>query len=149
MRCSKAKRYFDLANDQELNTKHRTALNVHIANCSRCQKWQTEASRLHTMLSETKQIEFPAWVHAQIMDKVHRLDNVRPSFIRRYKLGPATAALAVIISFWAGAQVGKTSYNNSITEVSETSTSFATADASDFGENSLLDSYYLNGGSNE
>jgi len=149
MRCSKAKCYLDLALDNELKAKQRTALNDHLNKCSGCRKWQLESVRLHNMLSAPPQSEFPAWVHAQIMDKVHRLDNARPSFARRYKLAPATATLAVIISFWAGAQVGIRNYNNTQSTTTETATSVATAVTSDFGENSLLDSYYYSGGNNE
>ncbi|GAB1468399.1 hypothetical protein MASR2M64_11230 [Candidatus Cloacimonadota bacterium] len=138
MRCNTAKRYIDLKLDGELNPRHLAKLTQHLASCAACQTWQADAEILHLMLAVAPTPEPPAWVHAQIMDKVHRLDTKRPSFSKRFQLATATAVVAVFFSFWAGAQVGvksfKTLDEQNIAPTLEVSTIY-------FGENTIVDSY--------
>ena len=149
MRCSKAQHYIDLSLDGELKARHQKHLRQHLATCKVCPAWQTQAVKLQHMLANAPQVEVPAWVHANIMDKVHRLDNQRPSLIRRLKLAPVAATLAISLSFWGGAKVGVASYNNSTKTVSGTSTSLLSSNTTYFGENSLVDSYYAAEETNE
>ena len=149
MRCSRAQRYIDLQLDGELNPRYQQSLTQHLAKCPVCRAWAAEAPKLQLMLSVPLQPEFPAWVHANIMDKVHRLDNKRPSVIQRFKLAPATAALAVIISFWAGAQVGIQSINYTAKTETSASSTLLSSNTITFGENSLIDSYETGGSTNE
>lgn len=149
MRCSKARHYISLNLDGELSANHKPKLSSHLGSCAACRNWQTEAEKLHNMLSTTPKVEFPAWVHAQIMDKVHRLDERRPGLIRRYKLAPATAMLSIMLSIWAGAAVGIRTFTPAETETADSYTTVATTDYTEFGENSLMDSYYVTGDTNE
>ncbi|MDD4309817.1 MAG: zf-HC2 domain-containing protein [Candidatus Cloacimonetes bacterium] len=149
MRCSKARSYIDIQLDGELNPHRRKVLNKHLEKCQDCNIWATKATDLQLMLSAQPQPEFPAWVHANIMDKVHRLDNQRPSLIRRLKLAPVTATLAISLSFWGGAKVGVASYNNSTKTVPSTNTTLLSSNTTYFGENSLVDSYYAAEETNE
>lgn len=149
MRCSKAQRYIEQNLDGELKPRHQIQLRQHLATCKTCPLWQTQAIKLQNMLADAPQVEVPAWVHANIMDKVHRLENRRPSFINRFKLAPATAAMAIIISFWAGAQIGIKSFTNeTIPSISQNAT-LLSSNSLVFGENSLIDSYDTYGESNE
>jgi len=138
MRCSKAKRFIELNLDGLLAESQAKALNEHLSSCSACWNWQAEAEKLHLLLSNAPQSEFPAWIHAQIMDKVHRLENRRPGFIRRFKLAPATAMLAIVFSFWLGTNVGIRSFGTPSSPATKAASSITTASLSDFGENSLL-----------
>jgi predicted anti-sigma-YlaC factor YlaD len=146
MRCSKAKRYIDLKLDGELNPRHLPILTTHLSACSACRAWQADAAKLQLILANAPAPEPPAWVHAQIMDKVHRLDKVRPGFARRFQLATATAVVAVFFSFWAGAQVGVKSFNTQ-TEISGIAN--ISVSTLSFGENTLLDSYDSSGDTNE
>ncbi len=149
MRCSKAKRFIELNLDGHLAESNNKALSAHLSSCQACSNWQADAEKLHKLLSGAPQPEFPTWIHAQIMDKVHRLENRRPGFIRRFKLAPATALLATILSFWLGTNVGISSFGTTqSTEISEVS-NLTTASLSDFGENSLLGIWNEDGDTNE
>jgi len=148
MRCSKAKRYMELKLDGELKVSRQAVLSDHLNGCAKCRNWLAEAEKLQAVLSDAPKAEFPAWVHAQIMDKVHRLADQRPGFIRRYKLAPAGALLAVLLSFWAGTNVGLAGFSISNKSSSSTSTLVST-NTSTFGENSLLDIWDSNGDTNE
>ncbi|MDY0151868.1 MAG: zf-HC2 domain-containing protein [Candidatus Cloacimonas sp.] len=149
MRCSKAQHYIDLSLDGELKARHQKHLRQHLATCKVCPAWQTQAVKLQHMLANAPQVEVPAWVHANIMDKVHRLDKQRPSFVNRFKLAPATATLAIIISFWVGAQIGSKSFTNETDTNITQSTTLLSSNNIVFGENSLIDSYEATGESNE
>lgn len=142
MRCSKAQRYIDLQLDGELQPKLQQHLQQHLAGCDACRGWQADARKMQLMLAQNPAPELPTWVHARIMDQVHRLDNKRPTFVRRFKLATATAAIAIMLSTWAGMEVGIKSFNDSTS--SETSTAY-----SGFGENTMLDNYVAMGDSNE
>ena len=142
MRCSKAQRYIDLQLDGELQPKLQQHLQQLLAGCDACRGWQAEARKMQLMLAQNPAPELPIWVHARIMDQVHRLDNKRPTFVRRFKLATATAAIAIMLSTWAGMEVGIKSFNDSTS--SETSTAY-----SGFGENTMLDNYVAMGDSNE
>ncbi len=141
MRCSTAKRYINLQLDSELKPKHQHSLDKHLAACSSCRIWQTEEQKLHGLLSAKPAPELPSWVHARIMDSVHRLDNKRPSFAYKLRLATAGAAIAVVISTWAGMQIGITSFKNTSTT---NDTSIATV-STDFGENTILENYLVIG----
>lgn len=149
MRCSKAQRYIDLKLDGELNDQHQLKLNKHLSACPGCRNWQNQAEKLQLMLSAPQPAEFPAWVHANIMDKVHRLDNKRPGFVSRFKLAPATTAIAIIFSFWIGAQVGIKSFNPETDTTTTESTNLLSSNSITFGENTLIDSYDTIGDNNE
>lgn len=138
MRCSKAKRYVDLMLDSELKQHQQDKLQRHLISCSACRKWQTEAKAMQHVLSQAPEVEVPAWIHAQIMDKVQRLDHQHPTFVRRFRLATATAALAILLSTWAGMEVGITSFK-SADETQANTISVSTY--SGFGENTMLDSY--------
>lgn len=141
MRCSTAKRYINLQLDSELKPKHQHSLDKHLVACSSCRIWQTEEQKLHGLLSAKPAPELPSWVHARIMDSVHRLDNKRPSFAYKLRLATAGAAIAVVISTWAGMQIGITSFKNTSTT---NDTSIATV-STDFGENTILENYLVIG----
>ena len=146
MRCSKAKRYIDLMLDSELKQHQQDKLQRHLISCPACRKWQTEAQAMQHVLSLAPEVEVPAWIHAQIMDKVQLLDRRHPTFVRRFKLATATAALAILLSTWAGMKVGITSFQSS----DETQTGTVSVSTySGFGENTMLDSYLDLGDSNE
>jgi len=149
MRCSKAERYIDLSLDGELESSRQAVLNDHLKTCAACRTRFANAEKLHTQLSAANLVEFPSWVHAQIMDKVHRLDDKRPGFVRRFKLAPAGALLAIMLSFWAGANVGITGYNKTFVEPTTSNSSLTTASNVEFGENSLLNIWSENGDINE
>jgi len=146
MRCSKAQRYIDLQLDGELKPHLQQHLQQHLAGCNACRDWQAEASRMQLMLAQNPAPELPSWVHPRIMDQIHRLDNARPSFVRRFKLATATAAIAIMLSTWAGMEVGIKSFNSTYTSETSTTTS---STYSGFGENTMLDSYVVMGDSNE
>ncbi|MDD2228979.1 MAG: hypothetical protein PHY48_06175 [Candidatus Cloacimonetes bacterium] len=146
MRCNTAKHYIDLKLDGELKARHHAPLNQHLASCTACQTWQADAEKLRLLLTASSIPEPPAWVHAQIMDKVNRLDKQRPNLARRFQLATATAVVAVFFSFWAGAQVGVQSFKTT-PEVSNVST--IEVSSVYFGENTLVDSYYSIGETNE
>lgn len=145
MRCSTAKRYINMQLDSELKPKHRHPLDKHLAKCSSCRAWQSEEQKLHTMLSARPAPELPSWVHARIMDSVHRLDNKRPSFAHKLRLATAGAAIAVVISTWAGMQIGIKSFD----ETNTTTDSSVAAVSADFGENTILENYLVVGGNYE
>ena len=144
MRCSKVQRYLEKQLDGELDDRSGLKLLSHLNKCPACKAFLRNANKLQRMLSALPQEEFPAWIHGQIMDKVHRLDNCRPGFFRRYKLAPVTAMLTIVISLWAGVKVGIVSYNNIIPEKQESTTLTSIAYGS-FGENSILDTITENG----
>lgn len=149
MRCSKAQRYIDLSLDGELKQSHRQELTQHLQKCTACTNWQAQAEKLQLMLSTAPKAEFPAWVHANLMDKVHRLDNARPGFVHRFKLATATATLAVVLSFWAGAQVGIKNFTPVNEENAGQESILVSTNSIDFGENSLIESYENLGETNE
>lgn len=149
MRCSKAQTEIELNLSGELNASRRAVLSAHLDSCSACRKSYAQAEKLHTQLLKAPQTEFPAWVHAQIMDKVHRLDDRRPGLIRRFKLAPAGALLAIVLSFWAGANIGITGYNKSFVDASSSNAGIVTVSNVEFGENSLLNIWAENGDTNE
>jgi len=142
MRCSKAKRLIDLKLDGELSASLSRALNQHLDKCPACNAWLSEAAKLNTMLSATPDNAVPAWVHAQIMDKVKRMEAAKPSFNRRFKLATATATLAVFVSLLAGVHVGVQTFK---TETEAFDTSSYSISSANFGENSLMEDYETGG----
>ncbi len=149
MRCSKAQTEIELSLGGELNPSRQTVLFAHLKVCPACRNSYAAAEKLHFLLADAPKEVFPAWVHAQIMDKVHRLDSRSPSFIRRFKLAPATALLAIGLSFWAGANLGISSYINSFTQPSPSSSTTLGASETEFGEHSLLSIWSEPGDVNE
>ncbi len=146
MRCSTAKRYIDLNLDGELKPRHLPVLTKHLSACKACQSWQADAAKLQLMLANAPAPEPPAWVHAQIMDKVQRMGKSRPAFARRFQLTTATAVVAVFFSFIAGTQIGVKSFNTQTEAIETANVSVSTLY---FGENTLLDSDYSTGDSDE
>ncbi|PKN73477.1 MAG: hypothetical protein CVU50_01825 [Candidatus Cloacimonetes bacterium HGW-Cloacimonetes-3] len=146
MRCSTAQRYIDLKLDGELKPRHLPVLTKHLSACKACQTRQADAARLQQILANAPAPEPPAWVHAQIMDKVQRMGKARPTFARRFQLSTATAVVAIFFSFIAGTQIGVRSFKTEA-EVAPTTTVSESTIA--FGENTLLDTYESTGGSNE
>ncbi len=144
MRCSKAQSYLEKQLDGELDEHSKLKLSSHLDKCAVCRAFQRNANKLKEMLSALPQEEFPAWVHGQIMDKVHRLDNCRPGFFRRYKLTPVTAMLTIALSLWAGIKVGSGSYNIA-SPVKEETTTYTSIASGEFGENTILDNITQNG----
>jgi predicted anti-sigma-YlaC factor YlaD len=142
MRCSKAIHLIDLKLDGELSASNSRALNQHLDKCPACKAWLSEAAKLNIMLSASPDIAVPAWVHAQIMDKVKKLETAKPSFSRRFKLATVTATLAVFVSLLAGAHVGVQTFKSE-TEAYDTS-SYSVSSAS-FGETSLMEVYETGG----
>ncbi len=138
MRCSKAKHLIDLKLDGELNASRSRALNQHLNKCPACNAWLSEAAKLNSMLSASISSTVPAWVHAQIMDKVNKMDAAKPSFNRRFKLATATATLAVFVSLLAGAHVGIQTFK---IETEATETSNLSISSVNFGESSLMYDY--------
>lgn len=149
MRCSKAERAIELSLAGELDGKKQTALKDHLRFCAACRSRYADANKLHTLLSASPSEEFPSWVHASIMDKVHRLDAKRPGFVHRYKLAPAGALIAMILSVWAGTNVGITGYTQNFKENSSTESYLVSSSNAEFGENSLLNMWSENGDTNE
>jgi predicted anti-sigma-YlaC factor YlaD len=144
MRCSKAQRYLEKKLDGELDDRSGLKLLSHLDQCPACKAYLRNATKLKRMLSALPQEEFPAWVHGQIIDKVHRLDNRRPGFFRRYKLTPVTAMLTIALSLWAGIKVGSVSYNIASPAKEET-TIYTSVAYGEFGENTILDNITKNG----
>jgi anti-sigma factor RsiW len=138
MRCSIAKHLIDLKLDGELNASRSRALNQHLDKCPACKAWLSEAAKLNIMLSASPDVAVPAWVHAQIMDKVKKLETAKPSFSRRFKLATATATLAVFVSLLAGAHVGIQTFK---IETEATETSNLSISSVNFGESSLMYDY--------
>ena len=141
MRCSTAKRYINLQLDNELKAKHQHSLDRHLAKCSACRAWQAEELKLHAMLSAKPAPELPSWVHARIMDSVHHLDTKRPAFAHKLRLATAGAAIAVIVSTWAGVQIGIKSFHHSPNNRNNSISTFSTY----FGENTIMENYLLIG----
>lgn len=144
MRCSKVQRYLEKQLDGELDERSGLKLLYHLDKCPACKAFLEKAKKLQLLLSALPQEEFPAWIHGQIMDKVHRLEAKNPGFFRRYKLAPVTAMLTIVLSLWAGVKVGIVSYNNIIPEKTESITLTSVAYGS-FGENTILDNIAENG----
>jgi len=139
MRCSTAKRYIDLKLDGELKARHADELSRHLTSCPSCRAWQAEAGKLQTLMQAAPAPLPPAWVHAQIMDKVRFKAQQKPGFVQRFRLATASAVLAVFCSFWAGTMVGVKSFQSSATELSESSS--MTVSSLSFGENTLVDAW--------
>ena len=139
MRCSTAKRYIDLKLDGELKARHADELSRHLTSCPSCRAWQAEAGKLQTLMQAAPAPLPPAWVHAQIMDKVLFKAKQRPGFVQRFRLATASAVVAVFFSFWAGTMVGVKSFHTPVTEISESSN--ITLSSLSFGENTLVDDW--------
>ncbi|HNQ39279.1 MAG TPA: zf-HC2 domain-containing protein [Candidatus Cloacimonas sp.] len=144
MRCSKVQRYLEKQLDGELDERSGLKLLYHLDKCPACKAFLEKAKKLQLLLSALPQEEFPAWIHGQIMDKVHRLDNCRPGFFRRYKLAPVTAMLTIALSLWAGVKVGIVSYKIASPTKEETTT-YTSIAYGEFGENTILDTITENG----
>ncbi len=148
MRCSKAQRYLEKKLDGELDDRSGIKLLSHLDQCPACKAYLRNATKLKRMLSALPQEEFPAWVHGQIMDKVHRLDSQNPGFFRRYKLAPVTAMLTIALSLLIGIKVGTVSYKNIVPENQDYTISTSVAYGG-FGENTILDYVSENGEQDE
>ena len=148
MRCSKVQRYLEKQLDGELDERSGLKLLYHLDKCPACKAFLEKAKKLQLLLSALPQEEFPAWIHGQIMDKVHRLDNCRPGFFRRYKLAPVTAMLTIALSLLIGIKVGTVSYKNIVPENQDYTISTSVAYGG-FGENTILDYVSENGEQDE
>lgn len=141
MRCSTAKRYINLQLDGEIKPEPQHRLKQHLAKCPACRSWQAEELRLYQLLSAKPVPEMPAWIHARIMDSVHRLDAKRSNFAHKFRLATAGVAIAVLISAWGGMEIGIKSFGDAN---SPQDNSVATV-SSAFGENTILESYLVIG----
>ncbi|MEN6444651.1 MAG: zf-HC2 domain-containing protein [Candidatus Cloacimonas sp.] len=144
MKCSKAKRYLLKQIDGELDIRFQAKLLSHLDKCPACKAFLADAQKMQRKLSALPEAEFPAWVHNQIMAKVHQLETKNPGFARRVKLIPVTAMLAITLSLWAGIKIGVGSYKNIIPKNQDYSISTSIAYGS-FGENTILDDVTENG----
>ncbi len=138
MRCSTAKRYIDLKLDGELKARHADELSRHLTSCPSCRAWQAEAGKLQTLMQAAPAPLPPAWVHAQIMDKVLFKTKQRPGFVQRFRLATASAVVAVFFSFWAGTMVGVSTFNTG-SQTSESTT--VSVSSLSFGENTIVDGW--------
>lgn len=137
MRCSTAERFLSRKLDNQLKPQQAQALDLHLQSCSSCREIDVHNQAIKQAFINDNPSPFPEWLHHRI---IHNLPQApHRSFAERWKLGYATATLAVLFSLYAGTWVGIQSFALSSETNVTSSTELSTQ--SSFGQISLLETY--------
>lgn len=150
MRCAKARRLIDLLPVNTPPAELHADLAAHLRKCPVCAGYHKQGMLLDSVITSLPDPGFPAWLHERILADAASHDIRRARYQRQWKLQTIPAAAAIILSLYLGSLVGIKSYNTSTADIIGAATdTTSNTELASFGETTLLDAYYSNGGSDE
>lgn len=144
MRCATYRHLIDLLLDGALKGESVSRVEAHLAGCNGCSSYREQGLRLKQLIQSTPQPQFPQWLHKRILHECNSHETQRAVYRSRSRLQLVPAAMAVMLSLFLGSLIGKNAFSTQI----DTQTTQSSVELS-FGENTLVDSDYYSGGSNE
>ena len=149
MRCSNAQSMIILKLDKELRARYSASLEKHLAACSACRLFREEMLSQNSRFASLSQPAVAPWIHSRILDQAAAHDNRRLRSRMIFQLEKIPALAAVLLSLYIGTLVGIKTHNSTSASASAQISSGQTTEVASFGENSLVDESYNNGGSDE
>jgi anti-sigma factor RsiW len=146
MRCVRYRHLIDLLLDGALNGESVSRVEAHLAGCTGCRSYREQGLRLKQLIQSSPQPQFPQWLHKRVLHECQTHETQRAVYRSRSRLQLVPAAMAVMLSLFLGSLIGKNAFSTQIQtdpQTSQSGTEFS------FGENTLVDSDYYSGGSNE
>lgn len=146
MRCARYRHYLDLQLDGALEKAATVRLEAHLANCDSCKSYHEQGLKLKQLVQSAPQPEVPVWIHNRIIDQCRAHESQRVQIRKRSRLQLVPAAMAVMLSLVLGSLVGKNAFS---VQLQSSQTSADSGYEISLGANTLVDSDYYNGGTDE
>lgn len=149
MRCSKAQEMIILKLDKELKARYSVSLEKHLAVCADCRLYREEMGKQNARFTELSAPQYPSWLHHRILAQANEHDSLRRHSRMMLQLQKIPALIAILLSLYIGTLVGIKTNSSATAGTQEYSETTSTTALASFGENSIVDDSYYNGGYNE